>query len=66
QQLGYEIQRYLPDNVLAKIDWTCGIALWAQWPYRRNRKIQPWFGESFLLANEWLDSTHPTFQGRPA
>jgi len=42
------------------------IAMWAQWPYRRNRKIQPWFGESFLLANEWLDSTHPTFQGRPA
>jgi len=66
QQLGYEIQRYLLDNVLAKIDWTCGIGLWAQWPYRRNRKIQPWFGESFLLANEWLDSTHPTFDGRPA
>ena len=66
QQLGYEIQRYLLDNVLAKIDWTCGIGLWAQWPYRRNRKVQPWFGESFLLANEWLDSTHPTFQGRPA
>ncbi|HJX61268.1 MAG TPA: ABC transporter substrate-binding protein [Dehalococcoidia bacterium] len=66
QQLGYEIQRYLLDNVLAKIDWTCGIGLWAQWPYRRNRKVQPWFGESFLLANEWLDSTHPTFEGRPA
>jgi peptide/nickel transport system substrate-binding protein len=66
QQLGYEIQRYLLDNVLAKIDWTCGIGLWAQWPYRRNRKVQPWFGESFLLANEWLDSTHPTFDGRPA
>ena len=66
QQLGYEIQRYLLDNVLARLDWTGGIAIWAQWPYRRNRAVQPWFGETFLLANEWLDSTHPTFQGRPA
>ncbi len=66
QQLGYEIQRYLLDNVQAKLDWVGDIAMWAQWPYRRNRVIQPWFGESFLLANEWLDSTHPTFQGRPA
>jgi hypothetical protein len=65
QQLGYEIQRYLLDNVLARLDWTGGIALWAQWPYRRNRVVQPWFGETFLMANEWLDSTHPTFQGRP-
>jgi peptide/nickel transport system substrate-binding protein len=66
QQLGYEIQRYLLDNVLAKLDWVGDIAEWAEWTYQRNRKIQPWFGETFLLANEWLDSTHPTFQGRPA
>ena len=66
QELGYDIQRYLLDNVLARLDWTGGIALWAQWPYRRNRVVQPWFGETFLLADEWLDSTHPTFQGRPA
>jgi peptide/nickel transport system substrate-binding protein len=66
RELGYEIQRYLLDNVLARLDWVGDIALWAHWPYRRNRKVQPWFGETFLLANEWLDSTHPTFQGRPA
>jgi ABC-type oligopeptide transport system substrate-binding subunit len=66
QQIGYEIQRYLLDKVLAKLDWMCSIALWAQWPYRRNRRVQPWFGETFHLANEWLDSTHPTFEGRPA
>jgi hypothetical protein len=66
QELGYDIQRYLLDNVQAKLDWVGDIAMWAQWPYRRNRRVQPWFGESFLLANEWLDSTHPTFQGRPA
>jgi len=66
QQLGYEVQRYLLDNVQAKLDWVGDIAMWAQWPYRRNRKVQPWFGETFLMANEWLDSAHPTFQGRPA
>ena len=66
QQLGYEIQRYLLDNVLARLDWAGGIALWAVWPYRRNRMVQPWFGETFLLADEWLDANHPTFRGRPA
>ncbi len=66
RQLGYEIQRYLLDNVLARLDWTSGIGLHARWPYWRNRKPQPWFGETFHLANEWLDSTHATFQGRPA
>jgi peptide/nickel transport system substrate-binding protein len=66
QQLGYEIQRYLLDNVLARLEWTSGIGLHARWPYWRNRRVQPWFGETFFLANEWLDSTHPTFEGRPA
>jgi ABC-type transport system substrate-binding protein len=66
QQLGYEIQRYLLDNVQAKLDWVGDIAMWAQWPYRRNRRIQPWFGETFLLADEWIYSAHPTYQGRPA
>jgi ABC-type transport system substrate-binding protein len=66
QELGYEVQRYLLDNVLARLEWTSAIGLWARWPYWRNRKVQPWFGETFFLANEWLDSTHPTFQGRPA
>jgi ABC-type transport system substrate-binding protein len=66
RELGYEIQRYLLDKVLARMEWVGDIALWARWPYWRNRKQQPWFGETFLLVNEWLDSTHATFQGRPA
>ena len=66
RELGYQIQRYLLDNVLARLEWVGDIALWARWPYWRNRKQQPWFGETFLLANEWLDSSHATFQGRPA
>jgi peptide/nickel transport system substrate-binding protein len=66
RELGYEIQRYLLDNVLARMEWVGDIALHARWPYWRNRKQQPWFGETFLLVNEWLDSSHATYQGRPA
>ena len=66
RELGYDIQRYLLDNVLARLEWVGDIALHARWPYWRNRKQQPWFGETFLLVNEWLDSTHATYQGRPA
>jgi ABC-type transport system substrate-binding protein len=66
RELGYEIQRYLLDNVLARMEWVGDIALWARWPYWRNRKPQPWFGETFLLVNEWLDSSDATYQGRPA
>jgi len=66
QQLGYEIQRYLLDKVLARLEWVGEIAPWVQWPYRRNHVSQPWYGETFLVANEWLDRTHPSFEGRPA
>jgi peptide/nickel transport system substrate-binding protein len=66
RELGYEIQRYLLDKVLARMEWVGDVALWARWPYWRNRKQQPWFGETFLLVNEWLDSSHATYQGRPA
>jgi ABC-type transport system substrate-binding protein len=66
RELGYEIQRYVLDNVLARLEWVGDVALHARWPYWRNRKQQPWFGETFLLVNEWLDSTHPSYQGRPA
>jgi peptide/nickel transport system substrate-binding protein len=65
QQLGYDIQHYLLDNVLARLDWISNVARWAEWPYRRNRRPQPWFGYLFNLANEWLDRDHPTYEGRP-
>ncbi len=65
QQLGYDIQHYLLDKVLARLDWISNVARWAEWPYHRNRRPQPWFGYLFNLANEWLDREHPTYQGRP-
>jgi peptide/nickel transport system substrate-binding protein len=64
QQLGYDIQHYLLDNVQARLEWISNVARWAEWPYRRNRRPQPWFGYVFNLANEWLDQEHATFEGR--
>jgi peptide/nickel transport system substrate-binding protein len=66
QQLGYEIQHYLLDEVYARVDWASPSQIYPQWGYRRNRRALPWFGNSFHFANGWLDHSHPDFQGRPA
>jgi peptide/nickel transport system substrate-binding protein len=65
QQLGYEIQHYLLDKVAARLDWVAFIVRSTMWPYRRNHKHEPWMGLTYLWANEWLDRTHSTYQGRP-
>ena len=65
RDLGYEIQRYLLDKVAAKIDWASYVARSTNWPYRKNGRPNPWFGTTWQRANEWLDRTDPTFQGRP-
>jgi peptide/nickel transport system substrate-binding protein len=64
--LGHEIQNYLLDNVLARLDWLAQVWRGCIWPYLRNYFPEPWFGFSFRIANYWLDSTHPTYAGRPA
>jgi ABC-type transport system substrate-binding protein len=66
RQLSYDIQNYLLDNVLARIDWLAQIWRGCVWPYLRNYLPEPWFGFSFRIANYWLDSTHPSYAGRPA
>jgi len=66
QQLGYEIQRYLLDKVVARLDWVAFTERTTMWPYRRNHKHEPWMGLTYRWANEWLDKTDPTYQGRPA
>ena len=65
QQLGYEIQRYLLDNVLVRLDFASGIWLWMAWPYYRNFRPSPFFGNSFLLADVWLDQSNPVWGSRP-
>jgi ABC-type transport system substrate-binding protein len=66
RELVYEIQRYLLDNVVARLDWVSEIDRGTQWPYLKNQQYAPWFGDLFNKANVWLDSNDPTFQGRPA
>jgi peptide/nickel transport system substrate-binding protein len=65
RELVYEIQRYLLDNVVARLDWVSEIDRGTQWPYLKNQHYAPWFGDLFNKANVWLDSNDPTFQGRP-
>ena len=65
QQLGYEIQHYLLDEVNAMLCWVSNSWPDTVWDYRRNYRVTPWFGNSFLLVNQWLDHSHPDFQGRP-
>ena len=67
RQLVLEIQDYLLDNVLAKLDWVAPSQPSTRWPYLGNRRMTPWFGDWYLYPpNLWLDSKHPTFQDRPA
>jgi hypothetical protein len=66
RQLVYDVQRYLLDNVVARLDWVAEIDRGTRWPYVKNHQYAPWFGDLFSKADPWLDSNHPTFQGRPA
>ena len=63
-QLGYQIQHYLMDKVLARLDWVSQINRTTNWPYGRNGRSMPWYGNMFHLASQWLDSSDPAFQGR--
>jgi peptide/nickel transport system substrate-binding protein len=66
RELGYEIQHYLLDEVNAMLCWVSNSWTDTKWGYRRNYRPTPWFGSTFLLANEWIDRSHPDYQGRPA
>ena len=65
QQLGYQIQRYLLENVLARLDFASYYMLWVAWPYYKNFRPAPFFGNSFHLANAWLDRSDPVWGSRP-
>ena len=66
RELVYDIQRYLLDNVVARLDWVAEIDRGTRWPYCRNQQYAPWYGDAFHTADLWLDSNDPTFQGREA
>lgn len=64
RELVLDIQRYLLANVLARLDYVTPVNMWVAWPYYRNFRPGPFFGESYQLANAWLDSNDPSYQGR--
>lgn len=64
RQLVQDIQRYLLTKVLARLDYVTPTNLWVAWPYYRNFAPSPFFGETFRLADAWLDSGHPSIDGR--
>jgi peptide/nickel transport system substrate-binding protein len=66
RQLVYDIQHYLLDKVVARPDWVSDITRGMLWPYVKNRWYSAWFGDTYQQADTWLDSTDPTFAGRPS
>jgi ABC-type oligopeptide transport system substrate-binding subunit len=65
RDIGFQIQHYLLDSVLARLDWIAEINAALRWPYVRNHYVSPWFGNAFHMADMWLDSQDPLYQGRP-
>ena len=64
QELGYQIQRYLMENVLAWADFASYYMLWVAWPYYKNFRPASFFGNSFHFANAWLDRSNPVWGSR--
>jgi peptide/nickel transport system substrate-binding protein len=64
RQLGLEIQHYLLDSVVARLDWLAEINVPVHWPYVRNNWGSPWYGNSFHDADMWIDTQDPLYQGR--
>jgi peptide/nickel transport system substrate-binding protein len=66
RQIGFDIQNYLIDNVAARLDLVHELGRSLRQPYYKNGFRSAWFGQAYLLANVWLDSSDASFQGRPA
>jgi peptide/nickel transport system substrate-binding protein len=67
RQLVLGIQDYLLENVVARLDYVAPSQPNTKWPYMRNKRVTPWFGDWYLWPpNLWLDTADPNYQGRPA
>jgi len=64
RELVRDIQFYLLEKVLARLDYVTPTNLWVAWPYYRNFQPSPFFGESFRLANAWIDREDPSYKDR--
>jgi peptide/nickel transport system substrate-binding protein len=66
QKLGIELQDYLLESVLARLDFCSPVTRGVDWSYVKNSYQATWFGSSFLYANVWMDQNDPSYAGRPA
>ncbi len=66
QKIGTEIQNYLLDSVLGRLDYSAPVNRFVDWDYVKNEVISTWFGANYQYANTWLDQNDPGYSGRPA
>lgn len=66
RQIGFDIQNYLLDNVLCRLDYFAPAGRSLLWSYVKNSFTASWFGHNYLFANVWLDQNDPNYAGRPA
>jgi len=65
RELVLEIQDYLLENVLARLDWVAPSQPSTRWPYLGNRRMTPWFGDWYLYPpNLWIDAGSSHFRGQ--
>ncbi|MDO8614161.1 MAG: ABC transporter substrate-binding protein [Dehalococcoidia bacterium] len=71
--LGYRIQKYTmglepgkedSPAALARLDYAAPGGGGVAWPYLKNRTSWPWFGNSYWVAQTWLDKNDPSIQGK--
>ena len=61
-----DIQNYFLDKGNARIDLVHQVVRTLYWPYVKNTYRTAWYGQVYLRANTWLDSSDQSFQGRPS
>jgi ABC-type transport system substrate-binding protein len=66
QAMGYDLQNYLLESVLARLDYCSPVTRNVGWSYMKNPFKTSWFGANFLFANVWIDPGDPNYAGRPA
>jgi len=66
REIGFKIQDRLDLEILPGYRYFNEIGRTLARPYVKNGRNWPWYGVACWLANVWLDTTNPDFQGRPS
>jgi ABC-type transport system substrate-binding protein len=62
--LGLDIQDYLLANVNARLEYLAPVNRRLSWGYVRNPHFPIWYGSDYMLADTWLDTSHPAWADR--